>query len=117
MKQFQYFAIGLLLIGSLVMCSVSKADDVPPIDSPHWMHGKKAIMDVYTVNTETLEIIATNEYAFEDAKSCVNAMGKATAIANAAVPKGAVAIVKCFAGAKSAEGGAKPDVKPGTTEL
>jgi len=49
-------------------------------------------------------------------------MSKAMAIANAAVPKGAVAIVKCFAGSKGEDGAARPDVKkadpkPGNTTL
>ena len=102
--------------------SVAFAQDVPDIDSPHWMHGQKAIMDVYTVDTRNLDIIATNEYSFKDAEACTNAMSKAMAIANAAVPKGAVAIVKCFAGSKGEDGAARPDVKkadpkPGNTTL
>jgi len=92
------------------------ADDVPPLDSQHWMHGKKAIMDVYTVDTATLDVIATNEFAFETSDACANAMSKAMAIANEQVPKGAVAIVKCFAASKGADGAVKPG-KPGVTEL
>src|SRR5882757_8533108 len=109
----QGFVVGAAL---LVIFSVARADDsVPPLDSPHWMHGKKAIMDVYTIDTTTLDVVATNEFAFATALDCANAMGQALVIANAAVPKGAIAVVKCFAAAKGADDVVKPG-KPGTTE-
>lgn len=117
MKFLKAFLIGVALGLVIGFAQLAFADDsVPPIDSPHWMHGKKAIMDVYTIDLTTLDIIATNEFSFDTAETCANAMGKAMVLANAAVPKGAVAIVKCFAASKGVDATVKPS-KPGTTEL
>jgi len=113
---FKGFLIGAVIGLVLAGIQVARADDVPPLDSPHWMHGKKAIMDVYTIDAATLDVLATNEFAFDTADACANAMSKAMVIANAEVPKGALAIVKCFAASKGADGAVKPG-KPGVTEL
>lgn len=108
--------LGVLLGAALGLAQRALADDVPPIDSPHWMHGQKAIMDIYTIDTATLDVLATNEYSFPTADACAGAMSKALVIANAAVPKGAVAIVKCFAASKGVADTVKPG-RPGATEL
>lgn len=121
--------IALAVIG-LCICTVASAQEVAPNPSvPHITPtpGFKAVLNVYWVDTASLDIVAESSYWYPTKGACSDALPKAFAIAQEAANSGEIAVLECKAVSKHGEtivpdGAQGPDAKPhtvvpGTTDL
>jgi len=121
--------IALVVIG-LCICTVRAQE--APMPNPSVPHitptpGFKAVMNVYWVDTTSLDIVAESSYWYPTKDACSAALPKGFAIAQEAANSGEIAVLECKAVSKHGETivpdgaqgpSAKPHtVAPGTTDL
>jgi hypothetical protein len=121
-------AIGLVVIALSAATVAAQEAPAPNPSVPHITPtpGFKAVLNVYWVDTKTLDIVSESSYWYPTKGACSDSLPKAFAIAQEAANPGEIAVLECKAVSKRGETivpdgaqgpSAKPHVAPGTTDL